>query len=98
MTYNTSSIDNVTGIGSWFTNINSEAGGYPIIFFFVVLWFAIYNFASNRNLDPGESSLASNFVVLLISLLSYFASLTSLTVVVTMVVLTLVTVVYQMFR
>lgn len=98
MVYNTSSIDNVTSVTNWFSNVNNSAGGYPIIFFFVVLWFGVYSFASGRNLDPGESALASNFIVLLISSLAYFASLTNLTVVITMVVLTLVSIVYQMFK
>lgn len=97
MTLN-SSIDNVTSLNEWFININNASNGYPVTFFIVILWFAIYAYSANRNLDPSESSLAANFTTLIITSLLYFAGLTSLTVLLTLLVLTLANLLYKMFK
>lgn len=98
MTYNITSIDNTTSFNEWVANINSEANGYPAISFIIVLWIATYIYATNRNLDPSESLLASNFLTLIISGLLYFASMISLPVVITLSVLTFLNIVYLNFK
>lgn len=98
MTYNISSIDNTTGFDTWLGAVNSAANGVPAISVLILLFIGTFVYASNRNLNPAESFLASTFLGVIVSGLMYFGEITSLTVVIIHIVLFFLGTVYLMFK
>lgn len=98
MTYNLTDIDNNTGLGDFFTNVNTAASGLPAISFIIILWVGTFVYSTNRNLNPGEAFTLTNFLMVIVSGLMYFAQLLNLNVVITLLVMLFIGIGYLMFK